>query len=201
MPCMREGFFLSSRELPGIIVTCAKSHYNERMSDTENTNSLCPCGSGKTYAECCEPLHKGTSKAGTAEALMRARYSAYVKHEIDFIINSCETGDKIAEIDRKATEDWSNKSTWHGLKILRTEKGTENDDEGIVEFEATYTQKNIRDVHHEIAGFKKINGEWLYSEGMLRPTTVVRETRKVGRNEPCPCGSGKKYKQCCGKNI
>lgn len=28
--------------------------------------------------------------------------------------------------------------------------------------------------------------------------TVVRETKKVGRNEPCPCGSGKKYKQCCG---
>jgi uncharacterized protein YecA (UPF0149 family) len=24
-------------------------------------------------------------------------------------------------------------------------------------------------------------------------------TRKVGRNEPCPCGSGKKYKKCCGK--
>ena len=32
-----------------------------------------------------------------------------------------------------------------------------------------------------------------------KPRTVVREGRKVGRNEPCPCGSGKKYKQCCGK--
>ena len=29
--------------------------------------------------------------------------------------------------------------------------------------------------------------------------TVVRNTRKVGRNEPCPCGSGKKYKKCCGR--
>ncbi|MGV6806639.1 MAG: SEC-C metal-binding domain-containing protein, partial [bacterium] len=29
--------------------------------------------------------------------------------------------------------------------------------------------------------------------------TVVREAPKVGRNEPCPCGSGKKYKQCHGK--
>ncbi|MHC4705009.1 MAG: SEC-C metal-binding domain-containing protein [Planctomycetota bacterium] len=27
------------------------------------------------------------------------------------------------------------------------------------------------------------------------------ETPKVGRNEPCPCGSGKKYKKCCGKNV
>jgi preprotein translocase subunit SecA len=32
-----------------------------------------------------------------------------------------------------------------------------------------------------------------------RPATVVREGRKVGRNEPCPCGSGKKYKQCHGR--
>jgi preprotein translocase subunit SecA len=31
------------------------------------------------------------------------------------------------------------------------------------------------------------------------PDTFVREGRKVGRNEPCPCGSGKKYKQCHGK--
>ena len=161
---------------------------------------LCPCGSGKNYSDCCEPIIKGTTKAPTAEALMRARYTSYVKHEIDFIINSCEKGDKIAEIDRKATEDWSNKSTWHGLKILRTEKGKENDDEGIVEFEATYTSDGMRDIHHEIGGFRKVDGQWFYSEGMMRPTTVVREGRKIGRNEPCPCGSGKKYKQCCGKN-
>lgn len=164
------------------------------------TKDLCPCGSGKTYSECCEPIIKNTSKAPTAESLMRARYSAYVKHEIDFIINSCEKGEKIAEIDRKATEDWSVKSTWHGLKILSTQKGTPADDEGIVEFECVYTQKGIRETHHEIAGFRKVDGEWLYSEGMLRPTTVVREGKKVGRNEPCPCGSGKKYKACCGKN-
>ena len=171
------------------------------MSDNFNVADKCPCGSGKTYGECCEPYITGKAKAPTAEALMRARYTAYVVHNIDFIINTCETGEKIAEIDRKATEDWSNKSTWHGLKILRTEKGGTEDEEGFVEFEATYTQKGIRDIHHEIGGFKKINGEWLYSEGLLRPTTVVREGRKIGRNEPCPCGSGKKYKQCCGKNI
>ena len=30
---------------------------------------------------------------------------------------------------------------------------------------------------------------------------VVRDTPKIGRNDPCPCGSGKKYKKCCGKNA
>ena len=36
-------------------------------------------------------------------------------------------------------------------------------------------------------------------QAAARPATFVRGERKVGRNEPCPCGSGKKYKQCCGR--
>ena len=160
---------------------------------------LCPCGSGKKYGECCEPIIKNTSEALTAESLMRARYTAYVVHEIDFIINSCEEGEGIADIDKKATEDWSRNSTGNGLKILRTEKGQEGDDEGVVEFTADYTLKQMHDVHHEVAAFKKINGEWKYVAGNIITTTVKREGEKIGRNDPCPCGSGKKYKKCCGK--
>ena len=40
-----------------------------------------------------------------------------------------------------------------------------------------------------------------YGEDALPHTPFVRGTRKIGRNEPCPCGSGKKYKQCHGKLI
>ncbi|HIW35805.1 MAG TPA: YchJ family protein [Candidatus Treponema faecavium] len=165
---------------------------------TENTE-LCPCGSGKPYSSCCYPIIQGTVLAPTAEALMRARYTAYVKHEIDFIIDTCEHAEGINEIDRNATIAWSNESVWQGLKILRTEKGTENDTEGVVEFEATYTRKGLRDVHHETGSFKKIDGKWLYSVGVLKTTTIVREGKKIGRNERCPCGSGRKYKQCCGR--
>jgi SEC-C motif domain protein len=170
------------------------------MSETKS--DLCPCGSGKKYSECCEPVIKGTKKAATAEALMRARYTAYVVHEIDFIINSCQEGEGIADIDRKATEDWSRDSTWHGLRILSTQKGTESDDEGLVEFEADYTLHGMRDVHHETAAFKKVEGKgWMYTTGALKTTTVKRDGKKIGRNDPCPCGSGKKYKYCCGKNA
>jgi SEC-C motif domain protein len=172
----------------------------QSMSDNKKTD-LCPCGSGKKYGECCEPIIKGTVKAADAETLMRARYTAYVVHEIDFIINTCLEGEGIADIDRKATEDWSRESEWHGLKILRIEKGTEKDDEGVVEFEADYTIHHMRDVHHEIAAFKKVNGNWMYTTGNLKTTTVVRDGKKIGRNDPCPCGSGKKYKYCCGKNV
>jgi len=42
-------------------------------------------------------------------------------------------------------------------------------------------------------------GQGQGSQGAEKPDTFVREGRKVGRNEPCPCGSGKKYKQCHGR--
>ena len=160
---------------------------------------MCPCGSGKKYADCCEPVVTGKTKAATAEALMRARYTAYVVHEIDFIVNTCKEGEGRGNIDRKATEDWSKQSVWHGLKILRTEKGAAGDTEGIVEFEADYTRHGLRDKHHETAAFEKTDGEWLYTTGNLKTTTIRREGKKIGRNDPCPCGSGKKYKQCCGR--
>lgn len=164
-----------------------------------NGNEKCPCGSGKTFDECCAPVLAGTKKAATAEALMRARYTAYVVGAIDFIINTCKEGAGQGDIDRKATEDWSRKSTWHGLKILRTEKGGESDATGVVEFEADYTLNGRRDTHHETANFEKVSDSWLYTTGALKTVTVHREGRKIGRNEPCPCGSGKKYKNCCGR--
>ena len=88
-----------------------------------NAKTTCPCGSGRDYSACCEPIIKGTSLATTAEELMRARYTAYEKQEIDFIINTCEANGDKTDIDRDATKAWSEESTWHGLKILRTEKG------------------------------------------------------------------------------
>jgi preprotein translocase subunit SecA len=39
------------------------------------------------------------------------------------------------------------------------------------------------------------------ASGQQRPTTVVNKDAKVGRNAPCPCGSGRKYKKCCGQTA
>lgn len=162
-------------------------------------NKLCPCGTGLPYAGCCEPIISGKSKAPTAEALMRARYSAYVKHEIDFIANSCIRVEGENDIDMEETRRWSEDSQWLGLKIHSTKQGGSADSEGVVEFSANYIYKGLKDEHREFAGFKKVDGNWMYAEGQLVTTTVVRSGPKVGRNEPCSCGSGKKFKQCCGK--
>jgi SEC-C motif-containing protein len=160
----------------------------------------CPCGSGRAYDACCEPYITGKAKAPTAEALMRSRYSAYAEHAIDYIINTCVHKGK-DDIDYKSTRDWSEQSTWLGLKIISVEKGGPADTEGTVEFEANYEQHGLKDVHHERAKFKRdgggTGGEWLYDEGHVVPRTIIRSTPKTGRNDPCPCGSGKKYKHCC----
>jgi SEC-C motif-containing protein len=162
-----------------------------------NAIKPCPCLSGIAYGECCEPYITGAKNAPTAEALMRSRYAAYVEHAIDYIVDTCTQGEK-DRIDVKQTRDWSEKSKWLGLKILSAEKGGTEDSEGTVEFEAVYEMDGLKDIHHERAKFKKEGGRWLYDEGIVVPKTVVRVGPKLGRNDPCSCGSGKKYKRCCG---
>lgn len=157
----------------------------------------CPCGSGRDYADCCGPYIAGTAKAPTALALMKSRYAAYVKGAIDYIVATCARNEEDG-IDVEATRRWSRNSTWLGLSIHRSEKGGADDAEGLVEFSARYILDGLREEHREIAHFEKREGDWTYVEGEVVPRTVVRECPKVGRNDHCPCGSGKKYKKCCG---
>lgn len=161
--------------------------------------TLCPCGSGKSYSQCCEPYITGAAIPATAEALMRSRYTAYTKKDVDYIekTHAPETRDTL---DMEATREWAEESNWLELNILRTEAGGSNDDTGTVEFTANYKVKKDEYRHHEISSFVKHDGVWYFLDGYTPSATVVRETPKVGRNEPCPCGSGKKYKKCCGLN-
>jgi SEC-C motif-containing protein len=129
---------------------------------------------------------------------MRSRYSAYAVHAIDYIIATCSSNDK-TDIDRRETTAWSEESKWLGLKILSAEKGGPGDAEGTVEFEAAYERKGLKDVHHETGHFKKTGERWFYESGSVSTRTVTRSSPKVGRNDPCPCGSGKKYKHCHGR--
>ena len=163
-----------------------------------NNEELCPCKSGKKFGECCGPLIAGTAKAETAEALMRARYSSYVTGDIAFLKSSA-TAAVQEQFDEKASAAWSAAAEWHGLEILKTEKGQKGDKTGVVEFRALYTANGEFCNHHEISTFVKEADGWKFEDGELigeKPT--VREEPKVGRNDPCPCGSGKKFKKCCG---
>ena len=122
---------------------------------------------------------------------MRARYSAFVTHAIDFIVASTHSRTR-KEIDLDFVREWSETSTWHGLEVLETK--VINDEKAYVSFEAHFTQKDEEQTHREKSLFEREDGEWRFVSGGAIPAT----SQKVGRNEPCPCGSGKKYKKCCG---
>ena len=159
----------------------------------------CPCGSELSYVECCEPLIKGVKAAVTPEQLMRARYSAYVKAEIDYLSASLHP-DHRKDFDPKSTRAWAEGSQWHKLEIIGTKDGGSDDVTGEVEFIATFTQKGEMMKHHELASFAKEEGKWYFVDGKaVTPQQYVRSAPKVGRNDPCMCGSGKKFKKCCGK--
>ncbi len=160
---------------------------------------LCPCGSQLAYAECCEPFITGKSQPPTAEKLMRARYSAYAKTAVSFIIETTSEARR-SECDEKAIRAWSEQATWHRLEIIGTDKGGPGDSEGSVEFVAHFSEGGITKNYHEKGTFRKVDDRWFYDDGEIqKQKPFTRETSKFSRNDPCPCGSGKKYKKCCGK--
>jgi len=161
---------------------------------TENQN--CPCGSGSNFADCCEPIINGTSEAETAEELIRARYSAFVTHAIDFVVSSTHSRTR-KDVDLDFVREWSETSTWRGLQIFETKAVNEN--KAFVSFEAQFTQKGEDHSHRERSVFERENGHWKFVTGdELKNPTVRYEAPKPGRNDPCPCGSGKKFKKCHG---
>jgi SEC-C motif-containing protein len=129
---------------------------------------------------------------------MRSRYSAYVVHAIDYLGETLHP-DHRGDWDRDATRKWAESSEWLGLSIVSTEQGRENDKEGWVEFNAAFRSEGEVQRHTERSRFRRAQGRWYYVDGDLpKPQTQRHEGPRVGRNDPCPCGSGRKFKKCCG---
>ncbi|WP_074012753.1 YchJ family protein [Candidatus Sodalis sp. SoCistrobi] len=151
--------------------------------------SLCPCDSGKLYADCCAPSIEGALPA-TPEQLMRSRYSAYVLHNVNYLIATWhpEAG---AEAWRDDITAGFHTTRWRGLEVQECAAGQDSN-WGYVTFLARfYNERQRRNGFiHERSRFVRLNERWYYVDGRH----IV-----PGRNVPCPCGSGFKYKKCCGQ--
>ncbi|GIW73394.1 MAG: UPF0225 protein [Planctomycetota bacterium] len=163
------------------------------MSGAEQ--ATCPCGSELPLASCCQPIIEGTEKAATAEALLRARYTAFTQAKVDFILQTHHPRTR-DEVSRESIQEWAEKSEWLGLQIHHVEGGGPEDTEGRIRFVARYRHGAHEIDHVEEALFERQEGSWYFVTGRQPP--VRRTSPKIGRNDPCPCGSGKKYKRCCG---
>ena len=102
--------------------------------------STCHCGSGRPFAECCQPILLDERLAATAEDLMRARYTAYVIDRIDFLGASLHPEHR-REYDEAATRRWARQSEWLSLEVVSSEAGGPADERGSVEFVASYREK------------------------------------------------------------
>ena len=158
---------------------------------------LCPCSSNKELAVCCHPYISGQIPAPTAEALMRARYSAFTMGNLDYVEQTI-TEEASQSFNRVDMERSLPGTEWLGIEVTGTTAGLESDDTGTVNFvfQYRYGGREFRQV--EIASFLKVEGAWLYHDSEINPKSLPVRAESIGRNDPCSCGSGKKFKKCCG---
>lgn len=156
----------------------------------------CPCSSQQDYTQCCEPIIKGET-AESALKLMRARYTAYTQINMDFIEKTHDPATR-KKTNMRGNKEWAEQTQWTGLEIVETDKGGPDDDWGRVEFKAHFMNGKEQGTHHEISEFNKKEGQWYFTKGKSPESLqIVNNGPKVGRNDPCLCGSGKKFKKCC----
>ncbi len=148
-----------------------------------SSGGSCPCKSGQAYSECCEPFHHGAA-APTPEALMRSRFCAFALNNVDYLNRTWHPGTCPAGLSLDKSQQWIN------LEIL---DAGEEGDRGFVHFRATCREKQGFFLLEEHSRFVREDGRWLYFDGDHEASVL-----EPGRNDPCPCGSGQKFKKCCG---
>jgi SEC-C motif domain protein len=182
----------------------------------------CSCGSKQAFEKCCAPYLDGTRRPPTAEALMRSRYVAYTLGDVDYLVRTLAPESRRDESAASA-KTWADAVAFKRLTILSADQGGSADSTGTVEFMATFSEKGSKWDHHEVSRFRKDDdGMWLFIEGDshrhrageghdhghhpehltehrqgFKPVMPRNAGSKVGRNDPCPCGSGRKSKKCC----
>lgn len=149
-------------------------------------HSLCPCGGALEYSLCCQRYLSGNELAPTPSQLMRSRYTAFVMKDADYLIKTWHPSCEPQELRQGLQQSFAT-TEWLGLTLFASEEG-KNPQEGYVSFVARFCEHNKNGALIERSRFLKENGQWYYIDG-TRPL--------IGRNDPCPCGSGKKFKKCC----
>lgn len=174
---------------------------------------ICPCqinpvsdaiGAPLLYQDCCQPYHDGLldneadkidgAKPDSAERLMRSRYSAFVLVKPEYIVKTTLPAQQKL-LDMHAIESWAKETDWAGLEIV-THTPKLGKRHAQVEFKAYFKTNENLQAHHELSAFVTVadktnnDAHWYF----LDPNVSMSVTQK----QPCICGSGEKFKRCCG---
>jgi SEC-C motif-containing protein len=134
-----------------------------KRNSSATAGAPCPCGSSRSYALCCGARHDGSEPAQTPEAVMRARYAAYVLEMRDYLMQSWHPD------SRPPSLDWAPGVTWLRLEVIESSEVLPDATRGTVRFVATYRMNGRAVTHREQSRFEKVNGAWLYRDGLVGP--------------------------------
>lgn len=128
--------------------------------------TICPCGSGESYDQCCGKYHSGKAFVETAEELMRSRYSAYVMQCAEYIVDTTHPQKRKPRLKDDIISSWDT-IQWVRLEIIKTSQGSVEDKTGKVEFKAFYKTGEAEFVLYELSRFKRHGGRWVYFDGVF----------------------------------
>ncbi len=148
----------------------------------------CPCGSQQSYNNCCSRYISGTQIAPDAESLMRSRYTAYQRGDVSWLVESWHKSQRSPGLEELISANLP-ATQWLGLNVISHDYNNDSN-EAFVTFFARYCEKNQTSAIYERSRFIREEQHWYYVDGVHL---------QAGRNDSCPCGSGRKYKKCCGQ--
>lgn len=151
---------------------------------------MCYCNNLAVFDECCNQVITGVKPAASAEQLMRSRYSAYCVKDAEYILNTYASSQRSMHTTADILQ-FANDVNFIKLDIIDAHSDNEYN---YVEFKAHYLVDDKHYQLHERSRFVLEDKKWKYLDGDLFESPEV----KIGRNDPCPCNSGKKFKKCHG---
>lgn len=130
---------------------------------------------------------------------MRSRYSAFVLQKVDYIIATTVPAQQ-AFLDKQAISDWAKQTDWAGLEVLNFNPKVDKNHASVA-FKAFFNvlENGVinKKFHHELSFFVKIQQQNQAKWYFLDPTLNLA----ISQKQPCICGSGEKFKRCCGKFL
>ncbi len=186
--------------------------FTERDVPTEDSiflipadTDMCPCESGKTYAKCCGPYIKGRRWPANVEAMVRARFTAYRIKDWKFLRDTQfadETPGEETYSLLELQEESERGTTWSGLHILESGKGSDN--YGYVQYEYIFDNpEDGKTLLEQRDYFTTVGGEIYYTTraDFLQAYDINAAFGEEQDLDACPCGSGKRYDECCGPYL
>lgn len=139
----------------------------------------CPCHSGAHYLACCAPFHRGAREAETPTLLMRSRYAAFARGEVDYLWRTLHASHADRErpegLVRQSIRESAQSRRYMGLEILDAE-GTDPLSVARVLFYARVFQKGRDQSFTECSEFRHDELGWRYCGGALHPGAPTAKT-------------------------